>query len=97
MDKKIIFLVALCVLFSGCGITGNVVQQLDSGVEAQLEKDYIKIVDALDQKDYTICYDIMTQNIREDCFMRLAKNTKDKSVCKNLLPGLRADCLAQFD
>lgn|GEM_PF-2621632 len=87
----------VCILVCGCGMTGKVVQQLDSDVEAQIEKDYSKMVDALDKEDSTLCYYVMTQHIREDCFIRLAKNKDDKSICNNLLsPHPRDECLAQF-
>ncbi|MBW2992470.1 hypothetical protein KY345_04600 [Candidatus Woesearchaeota archaeon] len=97
MIKKILLLLSVCILLTGCGITGKVVESLDQEVEAQLESDYSKLVDALDKEDPTPCYYIMTQNIREDCFIRLAKKTDDKSVCSNLLSGPKDECLSQFD
>lgn len=97
MIKKLIFFLLSCVLISGCGITGKVIETLDSEVEAQLEKDYSKIIDALDKKDPTMCYYIMTQEVREDCFMRLAVHADDQSICKNLLSGPKDKCLSQFD
>ena len=50
---------------------------------------------AIAEKDISVCYNIQTQNIREICFIKLAQELNDPSICNNLLgESLKSSCKA---
>ena len=83
----------LLVVLTGCGITGRVVEQVEKQ-PTQEESDLASLNIALAEKDVSVCYPIETQPIREQCFMQLAEELKDESICRNLMGSLRKACVA---
>lgn len=80
----ITLLITLLVFLTGCEITGKVVEEIEQQM-TQGEKDFLELNNALGDQDVSICYSIQTQGIREDCFITLAKDLQDPSICNNLL------------
>ena len=92
--KRIIALILVLVFLAGCGITGRVVEEIEEQ-QTQEEKDTSSLEQALAEKDVSKCYGIQTQNIREVCFIGLAKELNDASICNNLLGrSLKNSCKA---
>ncbi len=90
--KRILILLTLLIVLTGCGITGKVVEEVKEQ-QTQEEKDTDNLIQAISEEDVSICYDLQTQNIREECFKSLAKDLHDPSICNNLLGrSLRDDC-----
>jgi len=82
--NKILALILVLVFLTGCEITGRVVQEIGDQ-QTQEEKDQASLEQALAEKDVSICYSIQTQPVREVCFISLARELKDESICNNLL------------
>lgn len=92
--RKILLLAVLVIFLTGCGITGKVVQEIEQQ-PTQDEKEQAMLDEAISEKDVTKCYTMQTQHIREACFMKLAQELKDPSICMNLLgKSLRDTCKA---
>lgn len=91
--KRLLIILALLVLLTGCGITGRVVQEVEKQ-PTQSDNDLNALNIALAEKDVSVCYPIETQPIREQCFMLLAKELKDTSICRNLIGSLRETCVS---
>lgn len=90
---KAVIALILLFLISGCGFTGNVVNEL-SEQPTQLETDQSALADAVSSEDVYICYNILSQQVRESCFIQLAQIMDDPSICDNLLGNdLRASCI----
>ena len=89
--RKILSLILLLVFLTGCGITGRVVEKVEKQMN-QEQKDLIDLNLALSEKDVAMCYQIQTQPVREQCFMLLAKELDDASICRNLMGSLRTTC-----
>ena len=89
--KRIIPILILLIFLTGCGITGRVVEEIEDQ-KTQEDQDLDKINLALAEKDVSICYPIETQPVREQCFILLAKELQDPSICKNLIGSLRTTC-----
>ncbi len=82
----------LIILLVGCEITGRVVEEIEN-TPTQEEKNQIDLENALAEKDISVCYGIQSQLIRDDCFVLLAKELRDESICNNLLgKSLRNSC-----
>lgn len=90
--RQILILIMLLVVLTGCQITGKVVEEIEEQ-QTQEEKDYIELNQAIAEKDISVCYSIQTQQIREECFISLAKELNDPSICNNLLgKALKDSC-----
>ena len=87
-------MILLLVFLTGCTITGRVIEEIDKQ-PTQEEKDQVSLEKAVKEKDVGACYFIQTQPVREVCFILVAKELKDPSVCNNLLgKSLRNSCKA---
>lgn len=84
-------IVFLLILVTGCTITGKVVEEIEEQPTMEI-KESAEITKAIQTKDIKICYYIQSQKVREDCFIQLAKELNDPSICKNLLGSLRDIC-----
>ena len=91
--RKIILAILLMFLITGCSITGRVIQEAEK-VSIQEDRDQADLEKALTTKDVSMCYYIQTQPTRESCFMKLAQELKDPSICNNLMGSLRESCKA---
>ena len=92
--KRLILLLVMIVILTGCGITGRVVQEVEE-IPTQNEKDQAELEAAVSSKDVSACYGIETQPTREVCFILLAKELNDPDICNNLLgKTLRESCKA---
>ena len=90
--KRIFALILVLMFLVGCGITGRVVEEIEE-YPTQEKKDMANLEKALDKKDVAACYSIQTQGVREACFIGLAKELGDPSICNNLLGrSLRNSC-----
>ena len=90
--KKILSLIVLLLFLTGCGITGKVVEEVKEQ-STQEEKDSVDLYRAMAEKDVSVCYSIQTQPVREECFIKLAEELKDPSICDNLLgKSLKDSC-----
>ena len=94
--KRILSLLLLFVFLTGCGMTGKVVEEIEKQ-PTQEENDLNALNIALAEKDVSVCYYIETQPVREQCFMLLAEELKDASICKNLMDSLRTTCQSIAD
>ena len=92
---RIVPLLLLIIFLTGCAFTGRVVEEVEK-YPTQQEKDQTNIEKALAEKDVSYCYSTQTQEIREECFMSLAQELGDPSICENLLGSLRYSCEAQI-
>ena len=89
--KYIVAVIAVLLLLSGCGITGKIVEEVENQ-PTQSEKDQAALEKAIENKDVSICHKLQDQPTRESCFIALAKETGDKSICYNLMGSLRESC-----
>ena len=94
--KRILCLILILVFLTGCTITGRIVEEVEKQLN-QEEKDQLNLEKAINEKDVSICYLIQTQNIREQCFIFLAKELNDNSICNNLLGSLRKNCKLEIN
>jgi PBP1b-binding outer membrane lipoprotein LpoB len=96
MNLKIISIIAIIILLTGCQITGYVTKEI-SKAETVEDKDLKLMAEAVNEKSPSKCNFIQTQNIREQCFISLASILNDSSICNSLLaPSPRDKCLEQF-
>jgi len=82
--KAIFSIILILIFLTGCGITGQVVSEIEEQQTLE-QKDQESMEDALSKGEVSLCYGIQTQDIRETCFIELAKKLKDSSICNNLL------------
>ena len=94
--KRILSLILLLVLLTGCTITGKVVDEMDKQ-PTKADKEVVALDKAIADKDIMQCYYIQTQQIREKCFLSLAQELNDSSICKNLLGSLKESCITSLN
>ena len=94
--RRILSLLLLVIFLTGCGMTGKVVEEIENQPTKE-DSDLNALNVALAEKDVSVCYYIETQPVREQCFMLLAEELKDPSICKNLMGSLRTTCQSVAD
>jgi len=82
--KRILGLIAILILITGCEITGRVVQEVENQT-TQADRDIDNLEKAVKEDDLALCYKIQNQQIREDCFIQMAQLRENPSICNNLL------------
>lgn len=95
MNKKTIALLIFLLFLTSCTITGKAVEEIKKQ-PTQQERDLTNLAQAQQEKDVSYCYYIENQPIREECFLSLAQQLNDPSICSNLLGSLKESCLSSL-
>ena len=89
--RRILLIIPVLLLLAGCGMTSKVVSEVEEAPTIG-DRDQVKLEQALAEKDASVCNYIQTQDKREECFVSVAKELNDPSICNNLLKPLRNSC-----